>query len=254
MNISRVSRRRGIIHVASKTEYVKRQSPDCIGSAFRADKQHIGGVALSSTNKSLPQSVDSSTYSDSSFFTESPFIDLDDLTADEFYLMGFYRKWLSLYNSPCNLSIKDTGLCIKWEEQKTRRIRSCLVSKGLIQLNDQPGRPCIVTIVDRAQDNQQRYADSKPNSRVPRLIKPRKRNHSREYMARHHDRIFTLIGKRDGFHCAKCKATENLHIDHVKPLSLGGDNDLGNLQLLCAICNVAKGAKEADYRMNGGAK
>lgn len=199
----------------------------------------------------IADTVDSSTYTYPQFSTDSPFIDLDDLTADEFYLMGFYRKWVNLYNSPCELSIKDTGLAIRWEEQKTRRIRLSLAAKGLIQLDDQPGRPCIVTIVDRSAENERRYIDSKPSIGASHPAKPRKRSYNRKYMARHHDRIFTLIGRRDGFHCAKCQATMNLHIDHIKPLSRGGDNDPDNLQLLCATCNIAKGATVADYRVGG---
>ena len=54
----------GKIYVASKTKYfVQRQSPERAGYAIRADKLHTGGVTLSSTSKSLPQTVDSSIYS-----------------------------------------------------------------------------------------------------------------------------------------------------------------------------------------------
>jgi hypothetical protein len=31
-----------------------------------------------------------------------------------------------------------------------------------------------------------------------------------------------------------------LHIDHVRPVSLGGSDDPSNLQLLCARCNLSK--------------
>jgi hypothetical protein len=31
-----------------------------------------------------------------------------------------------------------------------------------------------------------------------------------------------------------------LHIDHIRPVSLGGSNDPSNLQLLCARCNLSK--------------
>lgn len=51
--------------------------------------------------------------------------------------------------------------------------------------------------------------------------------------------------------CAKCGASgevEPLTLDHITPLSLGGANDISNVQPLCKACNDAKGATIADYR------
>lgn len=45
---------------------------------------------------------------------------------------------------------------------------------------------------------------------------------------------------RDGRRCRWCGATENLTIDHIHPVSYGGTNALGNLQVLCASCNSWK--------------
>jgi len=42
--------------------------------------------------------------------------------------------------------------------------------------------------------------------------------------------------------CKFCGSTENLEIDHIKPLSRGGSNDLVNLQILCKPCNRKKWA------------
>lgn len=43
--------------------------------------------------------------------------------------------------------------------------------------------------------------------------------------------------------CKICKATENLTIDHIRPVSKGGSHKLKNLQTLCERCNVEKGDK-----------
>ncbi len=62
------------------------------------------------------------------------------------------------------------------------------------------------------------------------------------------DKIRGFIFKRDNYKCLKCKATDNLTIDHINPIKWGGENILSNLQTLCKICNSAKGATYKDYR------
>jgi 5-methylcytosine-specific restriction endonuclease McrA len=43
--------------------------------------------------------------------------------------------------------------------------------------------------------------------------------------------------------CNMCKTIEDLTIDHIKPLSKGGTNEISNLQILCRRCNAIKGTK-----------
>lgn len=51
---------------------------------------------------------------------------------------------------------------------------------------------------------------------------------------------------RDNFKCKKCgrlPATNpkiDLHVDHIKPYSKGGETELSNLQTLCSDCNQGK--------------
>lgn len=40
--------------------------------------------------------------------------------------------------------------------------------------------------------------------------------------------------------CASCGSDENIHIDHIIPVSRGGRHSIGNLQALCASCNINK--------------
>lgn len=47
---------------------------------------------------------------------------------------------------------------------------------------------------------------------------------------------------RDG-RCVNCSSIENLEVDHVIPVSKGGNSDISNLQILCRRCNREKGSK-----------
>jgi hypothetical protein len=52
--------------------------------------------------------------------------------------------------------------------------------------------------------------------------------------------------KRDDFRCVKCGRSPalepglQLHVDHIVPWSHGGETAIGNLQCLCADCNLGK--------------
>lgn len=52
---------------------------------------------------------------------------------------------------------------------------------------------------------------------------------------------------RDDFRCRSCgfavESGAHLHIDHVKPVSAGGETIFNNLQALCSVCNQGKGAR-----------
>lgn len=45
-----------------------------------------------------------------------------------------------------------------------------------------------------------------------------------------------------GNKCAYCGSPNSLEIDHIRPLSVGGTNDMSNLQILCSACNGKKNA------------
>lgn len=55
------------------------------------------------------------------------------------------------------------------------------------------------------------------------------------------------VFKRDDYRCLECGATNKevrLHVDHIKPVSKGGTDELDNLQTLCAECNMGKSDNE----------
>lgn len=65
----------------------------------------------------------------------------------------------------------------------------------------------------------------------------------RAWIQHNRERVLGFLESRDGLTCAVCGSDSNLHIDHIQPLSRGGTNAMDNLQLLCAGCNLSKGAK-----------
>jgi hypothetical protein len=57
------------------------------------------------------------------------------------------------------------------------------------------------------------------------------------------DKIRALVIVRDGGRCRRCGSARNLEIDHIVPLSRGGDSEDCNLQTLCRRCNRRKWGK-----------
>jgi hypothetical protein len=48
------------------------------------------------------------------------------------------------------------------------------------------------------------------------------------------------VVERDGLRCVQCGATQELQLDHVVPVALGGATSVENLQMLCSDCNLEK--------------
>ena len=69
------------------------------------------------------------------------------------------------------------------------------------------------------------------------------KNPQRAYKRRlHHDMLRTY--NKD--HCAMCGATDNLELDHIIPLAIGGTTDERNVMCLCRECHKAKSAYERE--------
>lgn len=69
-------------------------------------------------------------------------------------------------------------------------------------------------------------------------------------------RIVGRLIARWGNKCQICgmhggKSAELLHLDHIVPVSRGGDGSAENLQLLCPSCNSSKGAMTMGEYLTG---
>ena len=56
--------------------------------------------------------------------------------------------------------------------------------------------------------------------------------------------VFDAFGRQ----CLGCKSYDDICIDHVIPLSKGGNNRTDNMQPLCRSCNSSKGVSCKDFR------
>jgi 5-methylcytosine-specific restriction endonuclease McrA len=92
----------------------------------------------------------------------------------------------------------------------------------------------------------------------PERARAIQRNATRAYRSRKFGAMGTFEwkefdGLREGFNntclcCGRQEPDVKLEADHVIPLSIGGDNDIYNIQPLCRSCNAKKGNQHLDYR------
>jgi len=70
------------------------------------------------------------------------------------------------------------------------------------------------------------------------------------------DIVRLWVRQRGG--CAMCDASldrDGMHRDHIIPIARGGSNFIGNIQLLCAQCNLRKGSLlPVEYRYRSGVR
>lgn len=99
------------------------------------------------------------------------------------------------------------------------------------------------------------------NDRCPRMCSTTKAKRLREIIERDGHccaecgaepqpiwRRMGLTCASDGSHFTRVHPTDNLEMDHRKPIWAGGDNRLENLWLLCIDCHKVKTSQEASER------
>jgi len=79
--------------------------------------------------------------------------------------------------------------------------------------------------------------------RLLRLAPPTREEHQRRAGGRVTAATRCHVYERDGHACVTCGSQRDLTVDHIVPISRGGDNDIENLRTLCRSCNSRKGGR-----------
>lgn len=133
--------------------------------------------------------------------------------------------------------------------QRRAKSRLAAVQEGRLKYKSGPDHPqwkggrtvSYETSKERRAESLKRYRAANPHKTREWLQNRRRRKFGRlpaGYVAQ-------LFGHQRG-KCAVCKKKlgDSYHVDHIEPVSRGGKHEPGNIQLLCAACNVRKSAKD----------
>lgn len=75
-----------------------------------------------------------------------------------------------------------------------------------------------------------------PKSVKPKMVAKVRRTKQQAYTD-NWSAISAAVKKRDGYKCRLCSCTEYLQVDHIIPVSKGGQTIMSNLWTLCDICH-----------------
>ena len=144
-----------------------------------------------------------------------------DINLLDDYSNLLYLTWMKEDEFPCDIN--------KYEEMQSRLRRSKIVDYDW--LSD------VMAIIKRKKIQLRKIEDKKRNQpRIKACL------HTSDKKVR--NKVFKLYGKK----CLCCGTDKNITIDHVIPISKGGQNDISNYQPLCRSCNSRKNTKIIDYR------
>ena len=94
----------------------------------------------------------------------------------------------------------------------------------------------------------QKWADANPDRRTEYAAVRRAR-----LLGQFVERVYrSVVFKRDKGRCGICRRKvdpANWHLDHIVPISRGGEHSYANVQVAHPFCNVSKGAKLIEHQM-----
>lgn len=167
-----------------------------------------------------------------------------NLSRREALQKGETRYWC---DKPCKHGhigwrVTKTYCCVKCKKKPSANRRTILTTEESIKKREERHKKYISNLPIDVRKARNRGGKKKRRERLKAA--------GRRYTAAE---IITLR-KIQKNKCINCFTQLNdYHIDHIMPLSLGGDNSIKNIQLLCPPCNLSKHAKHPiDWAMENG--
>lgn len=150
---------------------------------------------------------------------------------------------------------KNKAIAARWRAAN----REALRIRGVKYRADNPSKSKASVSAWRAANQEKCKADNaawnKENAEARRIINNNRRARKLANGGRLSPGLAAKLFKLQRGKCACCHvsiADEN-HLDHRIPVALGGPNEDWNMQLLCPLCNLSKGAKNpVDFMQSRG--
>ena len=104
---------------------------------------------------------------------------------------------------------------------------------------------------DKAAEAVRQWGQANPEKKhaIDHRRRTRKTNAGGSFTAEEFNALCAYYGNK----CLCCNRTGiKLTVDHIKPVSRGGNSNIENIQPLCGKCNSSKGDKNIDYRPDAG--
>lgn len=179
------------------------------------------------------------------------------------YYREYKRNWAKSHrrkpaSDESKVGAKDRYLKWKAEHPEKHKETQKKYSKTHAEPIKEKRRIYLAANRDKINKQQQEYRTTHPldsegraaRVKYQRVFNRNRRARERQCPGKHTAKdVVDLFAKQHG-KCATCKATlaksgkRTFHVDHVVPIKNGGSNWPDNLQLLCASCNVRKGAMD----------
>ncbi|KAL2501467.1 HNH endonuclease [Forsythia ovata] len=191
----------------------KRKLGLCGGITRTRVNASTSSSSSSSVNKSKRLNVESNNSGGNrDVFLDGIFLDDPEFERDE--LSGFRGLVLDISYRPVNVVCWKRAICLEFLDKAD-------VLEYYDQTVNSPGGLFYIPAV----------------LRIPHLMQVVKRRKVKRTLSRKN------IFYRDNFTCQYCSSSENLTIDHILPIALGGEWTWENLVTACARCNSRKGQK-----------
>lgn len=154
---------------------------------------------------------------------------------------GLFKAWVNLLCLACRhdgwLPLKeDVAFSLRKSEREIERIVTDLDAAGLLDWDAERDR-----YRPHNWDKRQYKSDDSGAERVRRYREKRKQ--SGLPALSDYSRFRDGLIARDGCRCVYCGSLDNLVVDHMVPVTLGGTDDIDNLALACRACNSGKAGR-----------